>query len=246
MLMRNSAKSVLFLILTGLFSGLFDQVAYGNAYLIIYATKDGKTGHAALAIDNYQVEIYDILRDGKVYSRYDTVKNGTLTYFDLWPKKDHFRFFQIGKNVEPIYHKLPQASYKESITVSSILEKGVPNVKAIPCDGLICFKTSPIQDLELYKFLDSVITVSPPFNVRRFNCSDFAVRGLEIILHRKIRAREFIPLRYSTTPNKLFRKARKIRGTIVVKDPEDKIKGSFFKERILKMLFMKNTTENSK
>lgn len=244
--MSNRIKIASILIVQFIFLVAFLQEAFSNVYLVIYATMDGKTGHAGLAIDNYNILIYDIQGSENIYYKYDTVKNGTLCYFDLWPKIDHFKLFQIGKNTEPIYHKLPQATFNENITVASIVNLGIPKVKPIPCDGLICFKTSASQDLKLNKFLDSMIVHSNPFNARKFNCSDFVILGLENILNQKIRAKEFIPFRYSTTPNKLFKKVRNIAGAKIIIDPGEKIKGSFFRERIIKMLRVKKKIDDTK
>jgi hypothetical protein len=164
-----------------------------NVYFITYATRNGNTGHSALAVDNYDIYVHDSIVNGTLIHKYDTVRTGTLTYFDFWPEEDHFSIRNVGKDTEARYNRLPAASYDKEITLENIVNEGIPHIKNYPCDGILLFKTRPCQDYELVCFMDSIIKVNRPFNVRSFNCSDFVLSGASHVTGRKISAKEFIP-----------------------------------------------------
>ncbi len=212
------------------------QSAACDVYFITYATRDGKTGHSGLAIDNYIIQVHDKMVNGSIVSIYDTVKSGTLTYFDFWPEKDHFSIGNVGKDTRAKYNKLPAASYEKEITLYHLITYGVPHVESTPCDGVIRLETHPAEDYDLADYMDGIIALDRPFNVRSFNCSDFVLAGARHITGSRIRAKEFIPFSFSTTPNRLFKKLRALPGTEVVLDPGKKVNGIFFKERILEIL----------
>ena len=211
-------------------------IAACDVYFVTYATRDGRTGHSGLAVDNYVIHVHDKLVRGSIIRVYDTVKTGTLTYFDFWPEKDHFSIGNVGKDTRAKYNKLPAASYEKEITIDLLVNYGVPHVENRPCDGILRLETEPDEDYRLIHYMDSIIALDKPFNVRKFNCSDFVLSGASYITHRKIRAKEFIPFSFSTTPNRLFRRLRALSETEVIVDPGKKVNGIFFKERILEML----------
>ena len=195
---------------------------------------DGNTGHAAIAIDNYDIHVYDKMKDDNVISEYDTVKNGTLTYFDFWPKKDFLSIININQNLEPKYNKLPRASFQKNITVDLLKNNGIAGVKNCPCDGMLVIRTNPKLDYNLVNYYDSIVALNRPFHTRKFNCTDFIEVGVEYILKKEIRAKEFIPFSFSTTPNKLYKTLIKIPEIEIIVEAGNKVKGSFIKERILK------------
>jgi len=207
-----------------------------DVYFITYATRDGNTGHSGLAVDNYLICVYDRVVNGKVIHDFDTVKTGTLVYFDFWPAEDHFSIRNAGRNTTAKYNRLPAASYEKQITLGHIVQNGIPHIKNYPCDGVLRLATSPAQDYDLIHFMDSIAGLERPFNVRRYNCSDFVLAGACHITGREIRAKEFIPFSFSTTPNMLYRKLRELTDIEVIVDPGNKISGGFFRERILDLL----------
>jgi hypothetical protein len=87
------------LLLVILFSAIRNSPVFStyscDVYFIVYATKDGKTGHSVFAIDYYDIYVYGKMINGNMVYKYDTVKNGTLTY--KWIKKDGQ---QISKNIK--------------------------------------------------------------------------------------------------------------------------------------------------
>ncbi|MCU0459074.1 MAG: hypothetical protein MUE37_08300 [Bacteroidales bacterium] len=208
-----------------------------DVYFLTYATEDGKTGHSAIAVENYTIHVTDLYMNGIIRHRYDTLKTGTLTYFDFWPEEDHFSIVNVGKDTKARYNRLPGASYNKEITLWYLKNHGVPHIRNYPCDGILVYNTKPFEDYALVHFMDSIIGLNKPFNVRKFNCSDFVLCGASYVTGRKITAREFIPFSFSTTPNRLYRKLSRIAGMEVQVDPGPKVKGLFFKERIIEMIF---------
>jgi len=208
-----------------------------DVYFLTYATKDGKTGHSAIVVDNYIIYVTDHLENNIIRYRYDTLKTGTLTYFDFWPEEDHFSIINVGKDTKARYNRLPAASYDKEITIDYLKDYGIPHIRNYPCDGILLFKTSPYEDYRLVHFMDSIISLNRPFNVRRFNCSNFVLHGANYVTGRKITAKEFIPFSFSTTPNRLYLKLSKMDGMVVLADPGSKVNGLFFKERIIEMIF---------
>lgn len=219
-------------------------IAACDVYFVTYATRDGRTGHSGLAVDNYVIHVHERLVDGSIVRVYDTIEAGTLTYFDFWPEKDHFSIGNVGKDTRAKYNKLPAASYDKEITLDHLVNYGVPHVENRPCDGILRLETGPAEDYDLIRYMDSIIALDKPFNVRRFNCSDFVLSGATYITDRKIRAKEFIPFSFSTTPNRLFKKLRSLSETEVIVDPGEKINGLFFKERILEIMLKGKVLKN--
>lgn len=197
-----------------------------NVYIIIYATKDGKTGHAGIAIDNYQIQVTD--------NKSDTVRTGTLTYFDLWPDKDRFGLFNFGVSREAKFYKLPNSIWSSPLTVASLYDKGIPHKEFYPCDAILMIPTDSKADHSMVSYLDSFMERNKYFNARYFNCSDFVHSSIADVLGIKLRAKEFIPLSFTTTPNKLCRKLMRYSKVQVIKSPGNKIRRSFMREKVMK------------
>ena len=213
-----------------------------DVYFITYATRDGNTGHSALAVDNYLIIVKDRIGNETIVHEYDTIKTGTLTYFDFWPEKDHFSIRNVGKDTRAKYNKLPAATYEKEISLDYIMNHGIPHIKNSPCDGILLLETSPGEDYKLIHFMDSIINLNRPFNVRKYNCSDFIRAGASYVTGMKIRANEFIPFSFSTTPNRLYKKLRSLDGIQVVLDPGKKVDGLFFKERVLEIFINRKSS----
>ena len=196
-----------------------------HVYVIVYATLNGKTGHAGIAVDNY-----DIITSNH---QEDTVANGTLTYFDLWPSKDDFGLFSFSKDQEAVYYKLPNAIWSLPITINMLYDEGIPHREGYPADAILKLPSRPYQDFALGRHLEELMTNKRVFNPRFYNCTDFVNEGLQIIRGKKLRVKEFIPFSFTATPNKLCRELLKLAETIVIKSPHNTIDGSFFRERVL-------------
>jgi hypothetical protein len=202
----------------------YDSIA--NVYVVIYATKDGKTGHTGIAIDNYQIQTKG--------DEADTVKDGTVTYFDMWPEEDGFGLLNFSRGRQAKFYKLPNSIWAKPITITSLYDDGLPHKEFYPSDAILMIPTSYATDQATTGYLDSLSGKTKFFNARFFNCSDFVCMALNKVLHKKLRAKEFIPLSFTTTPNKLCRKLMETENVVVIKSPGSKVKGSFVKEKILK------------
>jgi hypothetical protein len=204
-----------------------------DVYLIIYATDDGYAGHAALAIDNYALFLKET--DGDEPYSYDTLKEGTLIIYDLWPTEG-INSRNFNKTVQPVYYKGPGKYTGERVTPFSIVHTGIPKIKERFSDGVIRIQTAPYEDEQLKVFLDSLMRVNQDFHAIQFNCTDYARIGLERLTDQLLKAKEYVLIGYTTTPNKLFQVVSKLKNAEVLKDPGDKVKQSFFSEGIIKRL----------
>jgi hypothetical protein len=199
---------------------------YANIYIIIYATKNGKTGHAGVAFDNYQVVVSE--------TRQDTLQTGTVTYFDLWPSNDEFGFFDYSRNQKAQFYKLPNSIWSKSLTIEMLASKGIPHREHYAPDGVFMIHTSATRDFKIMRELDKIMEEQEFFNPRYYNCSDFVNDALQQVLGGKLRIKEFIPFTFTSTPNKLCRKVLSVENIVVLQMPGDIIHRSFFRERVLK------------
>lgn len=205
-----------------------------NVYVVFYMTLDGTTGHVGIAIDNYKVLVRSKVMDGVEIRKEETHNTGDLSFFDLWPEKE-VRYGRFNRNTEPYYFKLPRTTAEAKITVETLLYRGLPHRYRRPCDALVSITTTPKEDAELLEFIHQLSEKRPYYNARKYNCADFVCLCLQQILKRKIKAREFVPMSMISTPNKLFRRLKKMPNRVeVLRDPGSKANGSFIKERILK------------
>lgn len=204
-----------------------------HVYIVIYATHDGKSGHAGIAVDKYDIKVIDCKNcPGGV--RYDTVRTGELLYFDLWPEKDRFNKDRLNESVQPHYFRLPTSSAEPAITAGSLILDGIPHEQGYPCDALLKMNTSPVKDYQLVQFLDGLIAENRLFNAWTYNCADFVERAVEHLVGQNIDADETIAWTSATTPNRLCKALMNLPEVKVLKDPGKLVNGSFFEERILK------------
>jgi len=201
--------------------------------LVIYISKDGKTGHVGLAIDNYNIEVNDIT--GKGPSVYDTVKTYSLTYFDLWGPPE-INNLDHNKNLQARYYKLPRTSAEARINVGYFLNKGLPHAYDYPADALLRIRTTPTEDFRMQEIANRIQEKNDFFNSRQYNCVDYIILCLNEMFGTKIIAKEYIPFAWSSTPNKFYLEILKNLDVEVIKDPGMGIHKSFFKERILKSM----------
>lgn len=207
----------------------------GHLYVIIYATLDGKTGHAGLAVDNYKILSFD--------HRVDTVADGTVTYYDLWPSNDDFGFFSYSKPQPALYYKLPNAVWSKSLTLDALCYEGIPHRERYPPDAIFKITSSPLEDDRIHQAIESITTKRSHFIPRFYNCTDFVNEVLQIILGRKLRVKEFIPFSFTSTPNKLCARLMKLENVSALKTPQPQMTRSFFRERVLKRKRHRNPFE---
>ena len=222
-----------------IFSWLIFSRTYADVYVITYATYKGKTGHTAIALDNYEILHYEKIVDSQIVSRYDTLKTQRLTYFDLWPKEDSK--MTILRTLPPEYNLLPRSSSEQSITIESLIEKGLPHRQGYLSDGILRIKTSPFQDFILKDYIKKLIDEAKPFNTRTYNCTDFCLEAVNFLTGWKVEAKEFIPMHRSNTPNKFYKVLVKNYKVEIVQDAGKKVSGSFIRERLIKGIFKKKS-----
>lgn len=211
---------------------LYAFTARADIHVIIYATCGGKTGHAGIAVDDYQIKISEVRTGGKTAYRKDTVATGFVQYFDLWPTNDEYKV-SYDKDVEATYYRLPSNRWKRLLSVRTLAEEGLPHKEGYPCDGIITLPNSKAGDLELAAYLERKRDAGRPFNAMRYNCCDFVSEAIAFAARRQVFAKELVYKQLISTPNRLFRELRTWDGAQVVKDPGKKVDGSFFQERIL-------------
>ena len=207
------------------------QAAATDVYLILYATHDGRTGHAGIAVDQYRIRVIDCA-DCPGGVRYDTAATGELTYFDLWPSTDDLSYQFLFSTVPAHYYRLPTGNTELPITVNSLLRLGLPHALEDSCDGLLKLPTSPTRDFELIEFLQAKIDGDEPFSTYTHNCADFVAAGLSFALMRPVEARERVLMRSATTPNCLWRTVAALPDARILRDPGDKVNGGFDGQRI--------------
>jgi hypothetical protein len=208
---------------------------HANVFVVFYATYKGKTGHAGIAIDRYDILVRDRIGNNMEYTVTDTQTTGNLVYFDLWPKGDAFIRAHLKRDLEPCYYELPRGSNEQRITVNSLLAKGLPHKEFQPVDGLIEIETHPFQDYRLIDFLTALAAADKCFNAQLFNCTDFVCRGLTVLTGKKFTAKEVVLFSRFSTPNALFKKLEhsSIFITHILKHPGKEMEGSFFTQKII-------------
>jgi hypothetical protein len=209
-----------------------------NIYVAYYATINGNTGHIGIAIDNYDIKITDFYENGQLKSKEDTVANGTITYFDLWPATAVTKIWQIHTLYEPLYVKYPFSDFDEPYYLSDLYVKGIPKKKKKALDGLLQISSNAAHDFDFRIKIDSIIERNKGYNAVSYNCTDFVMNVLYFHFKHNIKLKkEYILYAGFYSPNRLFSYLMKQKNTILLLDPKNKTKGRFFKERFLKRIF---------
>jgi hypothetical protein len=211
-----------------------------DVYVVIYATYHGKTGHAGIAVDRYKIIYRDIPAGNRSVVKKDTILTGGLVYYDFWPETDSFNISLASKDIPGQYYKLPEKLFQE-ITLNSLYDIGLPHKENYPSDGIFRIRTTMRKDLKITSVLDSLIGLNRPFNARQYNCIDFVITPVSILLNKTVYAKELILFAWSSTPNKLYQTLKKTTGVETVKDAGLKTGKSFFSQRIIYNILHKNT-----
>jgi RHS repeat-associated protein len=209
-----------------------------DVYLVIWFSKDGETGHAAIAVDNYKEVEREVKNatTGEVTIVKEMVKDGTVTYYDLWPQKP-VGTTQLQKDVTADYNKRvlplddltktdPSVSSKKG-AVSEFGEGRVP-------DGVVKISTGT-TDAETFKKdeavkseLDAVQAKNSGYNASSNNCSNFAETGLKAIdplfdASQEVKVKGILSTMYKdatvTAPNNLYNAAAGRSDATVVSGP---------------------------
>jgi hypothetical protein len=229
------SSSTCFWIVVILFVALFHTkltAKPNDMYLIFYITRTGHTGHVGIAVDNYRIVVRDTVISKNRTVVYDTLKNYSLTYYDLWGPPT-IGLDEHNKNLPGRYYKLPRSSAEERITVDYFLRKGLPHSYRYPCDALLKIKTDASADFELKEIAEAIQQERKYFNTRSYNCTDYIIQCLNRLLGVEIKAQEYIPFSWSSTPNKFYRVVVSDLDVDIIKDAGPEVNESFFKERVI-------------
>ena len=146
-----------------------------NVYSVVWQSKDGETGHAGMAVDNYK----------KVNGKY--VKDGTLTYYDLWPKKPVGKT-ELQDGVTPDYNKRIIKSLKDLKDNDPSISNKKGHVseggEGRSPDNIVQLKTNYKQDKLMKSKADQIIKAKPKYNASANNCSTFVQNVLRPVFKK--------------------------------------------------------------
>ncbi|MFT3823038.1 MAG: DUF6443 domain-containing protein [Chitinophagaceae bacterium] len=213
-----------------------------DIYILIWFSKEkgkngenSETGHAGIAIDNYkQVDKKD--KDGNVIKDKDGnvvkewVKDGTYTYFDLWP------YDAVGKNE---LQSNVNSDYSAGVKINSFSEllnrdptshrSGHVSPENRAADGIVKITTSMSQDDAAKNKANAEIKAKTQYNACYNNCSTFVQNVLNSAIAPKVDANQVVkpsfPLNimYSqasvVAPNNLYNAALQVKGAQNIKGP---------------------------
>lgn len=182
-----------------------------DVILVIWATSNGRIGHAGVAVTNYRND------NGKM------VPDGTYTYRDLWPGspvgKENF-----GENVPAVYNEV-------TVSKDQLINTDVTGSEGYTPDGVVQLTTDFSTDQNVLQQLSQHETNNQNYNGLTNNCSDFARTGVEAAAGGKVSASEQLTSKTSaTTPNQLYKATQSLPKANVVKDPKDKVSKGFIEE----------------
>jgi len=179
-----------------------------DVILVVWATDNGRIGHAGIAVSNYNNV------NGKM------VPNGTYTYKDLWPGT------AVGKSN---FSEDVPAVYNEITTTSNeLLNSDVTGSEGYSPDGGVQLTTDYATDQNVLQAISNHSQNNPNYNGITNNCSDLAKVGVETAAGKKINAAEKLGKNTSsTTPNKLFRATQSLTNAKIIKDPGKKVDNGF-------------------
>jgi len=215
-----------------------------DIYVLIWWSKekgphgeDAETGHAGIAIDNYKQEDKKD-KDGKVIKDKDgnavkeSVKDGTFTYFDLWPNKPVDEYTQLQTDVK--------SDYSQGVKINSLAEltgtdptkhrTGSVSPEGTAPEGVVKITTTMAQDDAAKAKATAEIQAKTPYNACNNNCSSFVQNVLNAALDPKVNAGQVVTpsllmrLRYHTAtivaPNNLYNAAMQVKGATNIKGPK--------------------------
>uniref|UniRef100_UPI002616A91C RHS repeat domain-containing protein n=1 Tax=Flavobacterium sp. TaxID=239 RepID=UPI002616A91C len=205
-----------------------------DIYLLIWFSKNGETGHAGIAIDNYKTvvkkdkdgnTIYD--KDGKALT--EQVKDGTYTYYDLWPN-EAVGDTELQDNVEADYTKGIKINSLKDLMSKDPTQYRSGNVSAEgrSADGIVKIPTTYSQDVTAKQVASRDIKNDKSYNGCYNNCSTYAQRIINsaypsLNASQTIKPSGILRTIYddakTVAPNNLYNAALKIKGAANVKGP---------------------------
>jgi RHS repeat-associated protein len=199
-----------------------------DVYLIIWASQDGHIGHAGIAVDNYKtVDVKDkngntvMDKDGNPVT--EQVKDGTVTYRDLWPGGEGANKSNATDDISSVYNN-------QVTTLDKIKNTDVTGSEGYAPDAVVQMKTDSKTDAVVSMALDAHQKVNDKYNGANNNCSDFAKSGVEYAApygSQLGNTDERMGSRNVTTPNQLYKATVRLPNASVVKNPGSKVNNRF-------------------
>lgn len=190
--------------------------------LLIWASHDGKIGHAGIAVSNYKEVSSRVKENGKCVTKKEMVEDGTYTYRDLWPGGDGAGKSNFDKDI-------PSAYNKGVFTLDELKNTDVTGSEGYAADGIIQLSTDEMTDWIVNTALDAHEKYNPSYNGLNNNCTDFVEAGVSYASDgRKVNADEKLTNTTSaTTPNQMYKSASKLPNAKVLKNPGTKVNQGF-------------------
>lgn len=209
-----------------------------DSYLLIWFSKDNETGHAGIAIDNYKrQEARDrkgnIILDSKGNPTYEMVKDGTMTYYDLWPNSPIGKT-ELQSNVKPDYSKGIIIDNLEDLKTKDPTGSRNGNVSAEgrAADGIVQINTTYDQDLKIQGYTSRTANSDKAYNASNFNCSTFAESSLKTVFST-LDASQYVKVPFPlnvmyhntriTAPNNLYNAVMTLPGAKNIRGPKSVI-----------------------
>ena len=158
-----------------------------DSYLLVWFSKDKETGHAGIAVDNYKKQqIMDNngnpVLDSEGNPTYEMVKDGTMTYYDLWPY-DPVGMTNLQSDVK--------SDYSNGVIINSLSDlitkdptgsrNGNVRAEGRAADGIVQINTTYAQDTKIRDYASNTANSGKPYNASSFNCSTFAESALKTV-----------------------------------------------------------------
>lgn len=227
-----------------------------DIYILIWATdrKNGKYGHAGIAVDNYKQQNKKDSQGNNVLDENgnavtEMVKDGTYTYYDLWPGIDNDGdgtgddFGSAEPNLRDSFVGMP--AYYQNRKLNNL--NGDPsNAEGYSPDGIIKLNAGYDETMETVEDLDSYMASNKNYKSALNNCSNFALEATLEALDKmgaftSRAATESYLGGYTNivTPNQLYKYLQKIVSSNptegrVVKSPGKKVDEKFTSNKEIK------------
>ena len=149
-----------------------------DVYLIIWASHNGRIGHAGIAVDNYKTQNKKDAKGNDILDKNgnpitEQVKDGTVTYYDLWAMWSRNR----GKDN---FDKDVTGLYNETVTdLKTLMNTDITGAEGQSPDGVVQLTTDQATDDLIKNDLADFKKNNPNYNGVKCNCSNYAKIGTE-------------------------------------------------------------------
>lgn len=192
-----------------------------DVILVIWASHNGKIGHAGIAVSNYKEVTTQVKEGGKWVTKTEMVPDGTYTYRDLWPGGEGAGKSNFNEDIQGVYNK-------GVFTLDQLQNTDVTGAEGYVPDAVIQLTTDFKTDELVNMALDAHQKYNPDYNGLTNNCTDFVEAGAFYAGDNTINANEKLTDRTSAaTPNQLYKSTSGQPNANVLKDPGQKVNQGF-------------------